>query len=145
MEHFTATYTDPTDLSLYGDLTVTNGVITDIKNGGGVSVNVPFTITSLKCGYADYGSPNCDLPLNENGATFGTDNAGDMNLFAYMSGFYVDESRYDPTGGDLNAIIPVAFTVTPTGVPEPASWALMLTGFALAGSALRGKTRTSVH
>lgn len=33
-------------------------------------------------------------------------------------------------------------TVTPGGVPEPASWALMLLGFGLTGSAMRRRVRT---
>ena len=41
--------------------------------------------------------------------------------------------------GGLNEIR--LFDTSPTGVPEPASWALMLSGFGLAGVALRRQRR----
>jgi hypothetical protein len=46
------------------------------------------------------------------------------------------------SGGSLNASI--TFNVGPA-VPEPASWAMMIAGFALAGAVARRRVRTSVR
>jgi hypothetical protein len=58
--------------------------------------------------------------------------------------FYADRQQ---TGAALDFSVPNELSVDPTppagGVPEPASWALMLTGFLGAGAALRNRRRTA--
>ena len=41
------------------------------------------------------------------------------------------------TGDQVDALYNAAFVGPPGGVPEPASWALMISGFGVAGSMLR--------
>jgi hypothetical protein len=58
-----------------------------------------------------------------------------------MSSFtWVDTDKYPSSGAILYS------TGAPTnGVPEPASWALMLGGFGMVGGALRGSRKTAVR
>lgn len=73
--------------------------------------------------------------------------ATDVNIYYSTSS---SAYRYYRTNANGNAVGPTAltsFTLTPVAaaVPEPASWAMMLGGFALAGMALRRRqTRTAV-
>ena len=51
------------------------------------------------------------------------------------------EFRTDAAGG-VSSLLVTSFTLTPAsnGVPEPASWAMMIGGFALAGGAMRRRS-----
>jgi hypothetical protein len=51
--------------------------------------------------------------------------------------FTVDVARYDPTSQKVVATGLVGATLVPGGVPEPASWALMILGFGGVGAVLR--------
>lgn len=66
------------------------------------------------------------LGTSFNGAAWGS---GVLNLY------YWDSNNYD------NAGAVDAFVTAGSPVPEPATWALMIGGFALAGQALRGRKR----
>lgn len=53
----------------------------------------------------------------------------------YPVGFYLDGE----------AVGPVAYTYTVTAIPEPATWAMLIAGFGLAGAALRGAQRRKLR
>lgn len=60
--------------------------------------------------------------------------------FAYTTGDVLNSYGFETTSG---ATITATVSGAPAGaVPEPASWALMLTGFGLAGSAMRLRRRS---
>jgi hypothetical protein len=44
-------------------------------------------------------------------------------------------------GGSNTPIYTLGSVTVPSAIPEPATWAMMLGGFALAGGALRGRAR----
>ncbi|WP_309643928.1 PEPxxWA-CTERM sorting domain-containing protein [Phenylobacterium sp.] len=83
-------------------------------------------------------------------------NNGGTHTFDFGNGgkLMVDLDNADFNGGfvDLNpgkahgAKIKADFTLTqlPSAVPEPATWAMMITGFGLAGTALRRRRATAV-
>ncbi len=75
-----------------------------------------------------------------NGAT-GTGQCGGGGVFEcvfFVNNAVVGVERVSPTGFQTLA------SAAPGGVPEPASWALMITGFGLAGSAMRRRPRMHV-
>jgi len=74
-----------------------------------------------------------NAPFAEYSIVFTAGSAGTVT--AFVAG--------DPNGGDVGPILDnFDLQVTPgTGVPEPAAWALMIAGFGLAGTALRGRPR----
>jgi PEP-CTERM motif len=65
------------------------------------------------------------LGANFSGAAWGT---GNLNLF-----------YWDSNNGDNTGRITFDATLAQSAVPEPASWALMILGFGLAGAALRSR------
>lgn len=74
--------------------------------------------------------------------------SGSLGGFATWSGLSgVDYVVFDGIGGlggfELDNI--VLNEAAPGGVPEPAAWALMITGFGLAGASLRNRRQKSVH
>jgi hypothetical protein len=65
---------------------------------------------------------------------------GDLQTFLAPTGstrlFLAVADSFGSSVGNFGAL-DVTYTATPGGVPEPASWALMIGGFGLAGAALR--------
>ena len=56
------------------------------------------------------------------------------------SDYGIINSIDDPSGACCGTH-PITFTVTPGGVPEPATWTLAIIGFGLAGAALRRRSQ----
>jgi hypothetical protein len=61
------------------------------------------------------------------------DDPGGGPKFSYIS------TSFDVRGGDVDVDDPDP--PSPNAVPEPATWALMISGFALAGASLRSRSR----
>lgn len=118
-----------------------------VKVTGASSGNGSFTQSNFNSAYFAAFSPlnyNKELigqPLS-NGFTYGSFGAGyggpsgDFNLFGSTSGapngtFYFQLQTSNGSGDRL------AVTSIAPGVPEPASWALMVAGFGLVGAAAR--------
>lgn len=94
--------------------------LTDYIHFGYDTAAVAFTVDTNSCGFAGCGFTSSLSAINSSG-TFGY-------FFTNVPGIYREYS----TGGGSS------FTnLSLNAVPEPASWALMLTGFGLAGAALR--------
>ena len=107
-----------------------------------VDAGGPFTITGLD---GSYGGPSNLLYypsqpfVDFGGISFTTDTGGVFNLGLGGGGTYgyvLNSSVINPGGGcctagstDINLHV--------AGVPEPATWGLMISGFGLAGAALR--------
>jgi hypothetical protein len=75
------------------------------------------------------------------GACYST-GSGDFNLFAANSDapngtYYFKLTTSDGAGDSLGVT-----SIRPGGVPEPAAWALMISGFGLAGASLRRRRAT---
>jgi PEP-CTERM motif len=62
----------------------------------------------------------------------------------FQSPFLTTTGSLTWQGGFSNVTFTAAAVGTPGAVPEPASWALMIAGFGIAGAALRRKPRVSV-
>lgn len=73
-------------------------------------------------------------PITTRSIFFTAGNAGSLN-------FYVGTSSSDNVGPLLDG---VRLNITPGAVPEPASWALMIGGFAIAGAAMRRRSAAAV-
>ena len=81
-------------------------------------------------------------PLTDQGGiSFTTADGNAYNLFTQpgQSGYFVISQKEDPWAWAACAT-PVSFSVA---VPEPATWAIMLTGFGLAGAGLRARRRST--
>ena len=84
-----------------------------------------------------------DAPL----AYYGVETRGGCTGGAF-SGF--GESLYTGSGGigayeNRTGIVVIASALSPTAVPEPASWALMIAGFGLVGGAMRSRAKVTVR
>ncbi len=79
--------------------------------------------------------------VDQGGISFATADGNAYNLFALpgQSGYFVISQKEDPMAWAACAT-PVSFSVA---VPEPATWAIMLTGFGLAGAGLRARRRSA--
>jgi hypothetical protein len=72
---------------------------------------------------------------------------GDESLFFFLdtnARAFAKTAVYDLTDNGLGPITGTFATFAPAAVPEPAGWALMITGLAAAGAALRRRTRVKV-
>jgi len=87
------------------------------------------------------------------GASVGDVNAGTLTLEGRtlsFSGFTADEvwfqvgrsGTFSTSGNNNIGMDDLAFGVASGAVPEPATWALMITGFGLAGARLRRRSRS---
>jgi hypothetical protein len=86
-------------------------------------------------GQFEHGVVHWDGPININ---FGA--AGTMNIALNNATFYEEPDCWRDCNNNYKALIKGTFTLNgPAGgaVPEPASWAMMITGFGLAGATLR--------
>lgn len=110
--------------SVSSDITMGNPHPKGGAGGGGGGGGAPFVV-----GDGADGAPNSDLPPSDPGFNIGFfTGAGDSTGFV------------DDFGGDGGFVID---NLAP-GVPEPAAWALMLTGFTGLGALLRGRRRLAV-
>jgi len=91
--------------------------------GGGYAGPLSFTVT------ANSGS----LSLASLGFNTATVNGTSSNIY-----FVADLVNPQGSTGNIGA------TLTGTAVPEPATWAMLIMGFGMAGAALRSRRRTSV-
>lgn len=129
--------------------------------GGNNAVsNATVTFNDAAAGFLPYplfdmGPVTTGSYLPSNWYAYGINGVGDVLSF-------VDFAGYDPNGrwtllaadtaaGDIGSVDrgwSLSFTTTGTGgagpVPEPAAWAMLIGGFALAGAALRRQRRPSV-
>lgn len=95
------------------------------------------------------GSGNFVTPLNGltyigvhygNGTTAPINNRGGVTAFyRFNAGVNLDEITFN--NGSVSGV--VLYSTGPA-VPEPATWAMMLSGFGLMGAAMRRRTRTTV-
>jgi hypothetical protein len=103
--------------------------------------NSPCTGSCVLTDFAGFGDPIGKG--NPSGAKFGSMGGGDNFTGLTFFGYSLGLPTFDSATGDLS--VPVAkdplpslpLTYTPVTVPEPATWALMLTGFGLVGMACR--------
>lgn len=122
------------DATVYYDL----GTLHKDPSWKTLSVTIGDTsATALPAGWTGFGNPNGSQTLPD-GRTFGNvlANIDRIEFTTFQPGFAYF-SVYNDIAIDNIGIAPLA-----GGVPEPASWALMLTGFGLAGGiARRGRER----
>jgi hypothetical protein len=84
----------------------------------------------------------------DNGGVFnlyyGSGNSGILTVkltdVVFNRGFLWGTSPGQKSGGNVDA----TFTLTQSAVPEPATWAMMITGFGLVGAAMRRRQRAVV-
>jgi PEP-CTERM motif len=152
----------------YGDVTQSFGDLIDVVRGGNNAAflydEIVFTPTagyevSLKSFDAacNFNSPSCQNFIYSvtSGATAiagGTSllPAGGHSNFAVNSGYFTSSVRLLwQAGGTYTGLDNINFDVRAiagppnSAVPEPATWAMMLFGFGLVGSALRRRTRVT--
>jgi hypothetical protein len=87
------------------------------------------------------------LNLDPNGTSFWTGSFNNQTLYRFNIGsFGVDtDTATLVTGGQLFGVaLAGEITVGNPGVPEPATWALMVAGFGMAGAAMRRSRKISV-
>ena len=98
-------------------------------NGNTVTFSSPFTVISQGCGYWGCGT---FVPSNGNKTFFGS---GETTGVLQFKGTFTSLSFTD-TSENWHGI-QIGIADVGGGVPEPATWALMISGFGLAGAALR--------
>ncbi len=84
----------------------------------------------------------------DNGGSFdlfyGSGNSGILNVqlndVDFNKGFFWGTNDGKKFGGHVDA----TFTLTQSAIPEPATWAMMITGFGLVGAAMRRRQRAVV-
>ena len=145
---FTATgtiTTTNTTTTVNGRQAYTITGITGTRNGS--------AITGLIAAGTDFGGVPIDDYLYATGpyltdAGFGFSVAGTTNLFNpyYFDGAYQEYVR-TAAGADFQNTSGVTFTLTAVtaGVPEPATWAMMLVGFGAIGGALRRRPKVATR
>jgi hypothetical protein len=135
------------------DLT-TSGPISDFGTVTGITGNVTLTgDVSTITGLVDYGGAdqligaNGFTPVDMSGLAFSTSSNGLIDLYfdRFNTGTYRAYSSLDSPFGSTNGLVLSNITVSlvPTGVPEPALWALVLAGFGGLGAVLRARRRIS--
>lgn len=108
------------------------------------SVNIPGT--ALGSVTLTFDGPLADWPITADHFVSGTAGGtfGGMTTSTHWSGtvssLSVELFELSTTRGFTGTTMSFGFTSS-DAVPEPASWALMIGGFAIAGAALRGRTR----
>jgi len=127
------TFDDGIDMAS-GQLVTTGSLVTAISgtaDGFAITGLSPYassdnTVVSGSAPYFDLGG----LSFSANGVDFNVYSSGGVE---YMMNSVTDPGGYGSYAAALT-------TDTLTAVPEPATWALMLGGFGLAGTALRRRT-----
>lgn len=121
------------------------GAIYDSEIGAG-----PFTITALSsyAGASNLLYRNAQPYVDFGGISFTTDRGGDFNLGLGGGGFYglvLNASRLNPFGYGNGGRATSGSTdvgMRLNAVPEPATWAMMIGGFALVGTMIRRRRRS---
>lgn len=112
------------------------GAVTSVVETTYASQANPFT-TNAAGGFALNASQLASFTFTDIGTHVST------NSVAGITGPYYEVARYDVNfgegGGSANDTINIQ-----SGVPEPASWAMMLVGFGFMGMALRQRRRSAV-
>ena len=75
--------------------------------------------------------------LSFNGTSFQLTDDLELNVY-YSSG--AGAYRYITSGGDVTPLDSFTISEVVAAVPEPASWAMMISGFGLVGGAMRSRT-----
>lgn len=142
----TLTTSDTTVTTAFGQAYQITG-ITGTRNGSAITGLIPAG--------TDFGGVAIDnyLLVGPTGqrltdAGFGFSVAGTGNLFnPYFFGGTYQEYVRTAAGADFQNTSAVTFTVTQVGagVPEPATWAMMMLGFGAMGATLRRKTKTTAR
>lgn len=112
--------------------------------------NIPNGIGKVDVCFAAVSAGTCTG--NGGGLTFGQSGSGTFTLtFASgqsqldLSSFYVRYQAVAPdTISNSASGVPVVVGTPTSAVPEPATWAMMITGFGLAGTTIRRRRRDSV-
>lgn len=104
-------------------------------NGNSGAFNQPITPISSGCGYWGCGS-------FDNVTSNSFDAVGELHGVLEFGGNFSQVSFTDSHNEYWHGIQIGIAGVAPPGVPEPASWALMIGGFGLAGAALRRRRAT---
>lgn len=79
-----------------------------------------------------YPAPSVDF----SGISFSAANGNAYNLFNFNGSDFLLSSNIDPVGFPQNGVVLTSLSV---GVPEPATWAIMLMGFGALGVAIRAR------
>jgi hypothetical protein len=116
---------------------VTNPYLALISfNGAAVSFNDTFSVVAQGCGYWGCGT---FTPIN--GDT-GFNNSGEATGLLQFTGTLTSLTLTDTVPEDWHGLtVGIGGVASTTGVPEPATWALMLAGFGGAGLMLRARRK----
>lgn len=106
-------------------------------NGNVVDFDRPFVKVSEGCGWWGCGT----FSLGPNDTFVGS---GEVHGILYFPGTFSSLSFTDVNENWHGLTIGVAGLAPPPGVPEPASWAMMIAGLGLAGAAMRSRKRVSI-
>jgi hypothetical protein len=121
--------------SSVGGTDVTTGYTGPASFGDGVT-SIDFTFNDFQVGEAYTWLIDVDQS-NIMATVFGNELIGSTGYADFSNGLR-GLGLFEAVGGDPTASQFVIRTFTPTpGVPEPASWALLIAGFGLVGSAMR--------
>ena len=128
--------TDLISLNEGGRKTITFGsAVTDVYlaftswNGVTTSFSAPFTVVSQGCGYWGCGN------FNVNGTNDGFFGNGETHGVLKFSGTFTSLSFTDTSENWHGFTIGIGGPAG--GVPEPASWAMLIAGFGLVGATMR--------
>lgn len=125
------------------NLDVTGGFATTIGgNRNGVAIT---GLTNF--GGSDQAVSNTAPFVTSGGISYTITGGEIFHLYRVGSSYFETNSVDDPTGVGANpaAILLIAADTANGGVPEPATWALMLTGFGMVGFGLRRARRQAVR
>ena len=152
MENTSSAPIDAARLTIFGFNTDPN--VTGVSTGAGdlfnviASGNQPNGLANIDVCFKDRGATNNCTGAN-NGLAIGALSSGTFNLsFAnlpaklILSDFSVRYQGIDSRALQINGGFASG---VPTGVPEPAAWAMMLAGFGLVGSAIRRRGANMVR
>lgn len=130
-----------TPLTPQGNTATTTGLVTPAF--------IPDNAKAFSLAFTDFNpgetfAYRIDVDVGFGGAISSQRLIGAKVYFDYDNGTRV-EGFLRAVPGQANASTFVTDRIVNTAVPEPATWALMITGFGLAGSAVRRSRRTQVR
>lgn len=135
------------NVSLFKIWTNETTVNPDDWNGKSITVNFTFTAPGLggsgSVGGQTYGESSLTGFFQNGQVSWGADKQIDFGSFGVLN-VHLDDAEFNNgifwglnEGKKHGEWITADFSLTPSAVPEPATWAMMITGFGLAGAALR--------